>query len=183
MRIAVLGWGSLIWDPRELQVKGGWQTAGPVLPIEFARISDNRRLTLVIYPAVAKQVPALWAESGYDDLNRAIENLRHREGTKSKNIAYLVVSDPLKGHCRFGETVVDAIRHWGQGIGVDAVVWADLPENFRAKMNKDFSEVNAVEHLRALTVTEKDKAREYIEKAPAQIETPVRRRVRLDLDW
>lgn len=36
LRIVFLGWGSLIWDPRELPVIGDWQSGGPVLPIEFS---------------------------------------------------------------------------------------------------------------------------------------------------
>jgi len=45
-KIIVLGWGSLIWDPRELKIKNSeWQKDGPNLPIEFARISQDGRLT------------------------------------------------------------------------------------------------------------------------------------------
>ena len=46
MKIAVLGWGSLIWDPKELDANNEWNNDGPFLPIEFARISNNGRLTL-----------------------------------------------------------------------------------------------------------------------------------------
>jgi hypothetical protein len=42
MKIAIVGWGSLIWDPRDLHL------ATAILPIEFSRISDNGRLTLVV---------------------------------------------------------------------------------------------------------------------------------------
>jgi hypothetical protein len=41
MSIAMLAWGSLIWNPRDLPISGEWRQAGPVLPIEFSRISDN----------------------------------------------------------------------------------------------------------------------------------------------
>ncbi len=50
MKIAVLGWELLIWDPRQLSIKQGeWFTDGLFLPVEFAHISNNGRLTLVIY--------------------------------------------------------------------------------------------------------------------------------------
>ncbi len=42
MKIAILGWGSLIWDRRDLQIAGDWQQGGPVLPIEFSRIYPTR---------------------------------------------------------------------------------------------------------------------------------------------
>lgn len=41
MRISILGWGSLIWDWRHLPITGDWQRGGPVLPIEFSRISRS----------------------------------------------------------------------------------------------------------------------------------------------
>ena len=37
--IAVVGWGSLIWDPRQLPVRSSWQPDGPELPVEFAYLS------------------------------------------------------------------------------------------------------------------------------------------------
>ncbi|HOW68396.1 MAG TPA: hypothetical protein P5055_13320 [Candidatus Paceibacterota bacterium] len=59
MSIAILGWGSLIWNPRDLPITGDWQGDGPVLPIEFTRISDNGRLTLVIDERHGVDVPTL----------------------------------------------------------------------------------------------------------------------------
>lgn len=46
--IVCLGWGSLIWDQKNLPVKGQWHEDGPSLPVEFVRQSINGRLTLVI---------------------------------------------------------------------------------------------------------------------------------------
>ncbi len=46
-QIAILGWGSLIWSPRDLSMTGQWQP-GPSPPIEFARKSADGRLTLVL---------------------------------------------------------------------------------------------------------------------------------------
>ena len=50
MKIAILSWGSLLWQPKDLQFNQeiGWSNNGPMLPIEFARISKDGRLTLVI---------------------------------------------------------------------------------------------------------------------------------------
>lgn len=62
MKIAILGWGSLIWNPENLNyyTEFGWSKNEPKLPIEFLRISNNGRLTLVI------------TESGYNTLGMNI---------------------------------------------------------------------------------------------------------------
>ena len=50
MKIAILGWGSLVWNPRNLSIiNSAWHPDGVLLPIEFARISRDGRLTLVRY--------------------------------------------------------------------------------------------------------------------------------------
>jgi hypothetical protein len=43
MPTVCLGWGSLIWDPRELPIAVEWQTNGPLLAVEFARQSKKGR--------------------------------------------------------------------------------------------------------------------------------------------
>lgn len=111
--IAVVGWGSLAWDPRELRVEGqpGQQFApdGPILPLAFSRVSQDGRLTLVIDPKAISQdrkpatpagadARALYARSIYkfdnqyeyggqmqSGLSCAIQNLREREGSSNKN--------------------------------------------------------------------------------------------------
>jgi hypothetical protein len=59
MSTAVIAWGSLIWDPRELAIAGEFNLVGPSLPIEFVRVSGKdkapRRLTLVIDDDVGVQ--------------------------------------------------------------------------------------------------------------------------------
>ncbi len=45
MRIAVLGWGSLIWNPQQLEVRGPFEPDGPELRIELTSVSGYDRLT------------------------------------------------------------------------------------------------------------------------------------------
>lgn len=58
MRIACIGWGSLIWNQKDLLIYGEWYKNGPALPIEFVSQSSDDRLTLVISD-LAKPVPTL----------------------------------------------------------------------------------------------------------------------------
>ena len=48
VKSVVLAWGSLVWDPGKLQTVGKFTANGPLLPIEFCRVSDDGRLTLAI---------------------------------------------------------------------------------------------------------------------------------------
>ena len=57
MKIACIGWGSLVWSPGVLRCKGEWQLDGPFLPLEFARTSKDGRLTLVLSK---RGLTALW---------------------------------------------------------------------------------------------------------------------------
>ena len=79
MKTAILGWGSLIWQPKDLKFDTniGWKENGPILPIEFARISKDGRLTLVITPN-GTDVKTLYAVSSFDNLELAVLNLKKR---------------------------------------------------------------------------------------------------------
>lgn len=89
MNIAILGWGSLIWCPGSLRIKTRWRLDGPRLPIEFARISRDGRLTLVIHPSSDDQ-PTYWAVSELTTLDAARKNLRERESAGLADIHYLL---------------------------------------------------------------------------------------------
>lgn len=177
MKIAILGWGSLIWDKRTLRIAGDWQTGGPILPIEFSRISSDRRLTLVIDPQNGVPVPSLFARSEFANLNDAIANLRERENTSSEKIGYVnLVNHTERDYARTHHSAAcDAIKLWARAHDWQAVIWTALISNFAAKQNTPFAVAAAVDYIAGLSGPGKATALEYIQRAREEIDTPVRR--------
>src|SRR5690606_17938939 len=132
MKIAILAWGSLVWQPKELKYDKsfGWKSDGPILPIEFARISKDGRLTLVITSNGTK-VPTLYTLSDYKTIDEAVLDLALREGSGRKNIGWYDKSknefSPEKIACK------DEIREWIKDRDFDAVIWTNLGENWKVK--------------------------------------------------
>jgi hypothetical protein len=75
VKSVVLAWGSLVWDPRELQTAAKFAPDGPLLPIEFCRISADGRLTLAIDERFGALCKSYSAPSALESLDAAIENL------------------------------------------------------------------------------------------------------------
>ena len=178
MRIAYLGWGSLVWDPKTLPIVGTWENGGPVLPIEFSRISSDGRLTLVIDEVHGTNVETLFAVSDVDELSIAIEQLMKREGCpNTKNIGSV---DILNLGSMTGISVVyETIIEWARANNFDGVVWTALPSNFYKKTDELFSVDNALNYLKVLQGEELELALEYIDKAHKVVRTPFREQYNL----
>ena len=184
MEIAFLGWGSLVWDPRDLRIRGEWHKDGPLLPIEFMRLSGGGRITLVIHPG-AEEIQALWAYADFEELDDARENLRAREVTITEQIGFATIPE-CKSRCWGDPKILERILKWGKKKGLDAVVWTGLTENsdkFREKTEMELNEDNIIKYLKTLTGETLEKAREYVKKAPEQIDTKLRRRTKQELNW
>ena len=185
MKSAVLAWGSLVWDPRELQTAAKFVADGPLLPIEFCRISADGRLTLAIDETFGAMCKAYSAPSALEDLDAAIENLRMREGMPDAWAVGFVElgsggqSDAaMERHPR----AVATIAAWAQSNGYDAAIWTALQSNFAEwdKGGEPFSVSAAIQYLETLEGKDADKfarALAYIRKAPSEVETPVREEV------
>jgi hypothetical protein len=179
MTIACLGWGSLVWDPRDLPVCGKWSEDGPLLPIEFARQSTDDRLTLVLVPNYESRVRSLWTLLSVETVADAREALRRREFVPEKNkdqhIAAWSAGEPAPGP-------YPEIARWANDLDLDAVIWTALPPKFRNKeILPDIEQ--AVGHLQQLTNGRRRKAERYIRMAPLQIDTPYRRRFEAEFGW
>jgi hypothetical protein len=176
MQIAILGWGSLIWCPGSLRIRTRWHSNGPSLPIEFARISKDERVTLVIHPGAPDQM-TYWALSEFDKVVAARENLRLREGPRCKpaDIHTLGPVDTDYDH----DDVRQRIQRWlSTRREVDAVVWTGLPCNWKRKRGEAFSVERAIDYLTGLRGSAAERARQYVCNAPRNIDTPVRRGLR-----
>jgi hypothetical protein len=179
--VAVLGWGSLIWQPAnqhgELTAAGGaaWDPSGPRLPVEFARISEDGRLTAVVTPEHGTPVPVLWILSGHAEVGDAIVDLARRESdTSIANVHAVTRSGGVLG--RPEEAVSGTVHAWLEGHpSLDAAVWTGLGPGPRWEGMGGFSVPNAIAYLESLEGGMRRRSLEYLRRAPRQIDTPVRR--------
>ena len=179
MQIAVIGWGSLIWCPGSIRLSTRWRKDGPRLPVEFARISNDDRLTLVILPG-AERITTYWALSAFDEIGPAIVNLSLREGTKPENIAQ-IYKRAAASDLEPGAAVVDWLE---SQTGIDAAIWTNLPSNWDFKQRTPFSPEDAAQYVLNLQDRQDHgvsfrRAAEYVRNAPSQVQTPVRRLLQL----
>jgi hypothetical protein len=182
VNIAVIGWGSLVWDPSELQTAAGLAPNGPLLPIEFCRVSSDGRLTLVIDETFGAVCKTYSAPSALQSLDAAMESLRLREEMPNvSGVGFVEVASGGQSEAamkRHPEAVA-TIAAWAQASGYDAAVWTALASNFdeSSRAGEPFSVTAAVGYLEALAERDRGKfaaALAYIRNAPTEVETPVR---------
>jgi hypothetical protein len=180
MKIAILGWGSLVWDPRELQLAAPFELAGPNLPIEFCSVSKNQRLTLIIDEAFGTLCQTYAASSACTELDAAIDNLRLREGMSSAaDVGFVEIATQERSRMATGRHphAVETIADWAINSGYDAAIWTALDSHFESRTKEPFSVNAAMRFLENLELHDGEafaRALEYIRRAPAATQTPVR---------
>lgn len=185
-KIAVIGWGSLLWDLDDLapHVNGDWNIAsGPSLPYEFVRVSRKRQqaLVVVIDADHGALCTASHIESARDSLDHAVDDLARRERTTPQSIGY---TDRRRHTVQTRhDYAADAVSSWLQSSTYDAAVWTDLTGNYQEVLGTPFSLSGAIAYLRSLEGASLIEARRYIESAPANIETPLRAALRHEAWW
>jgi hypothetical protein len=168
MNIAIIGWGSLIWAPKNLATRSRWHKDGPCLPIEFARVSGDGRLTLVIHEGSREQ-RTYWAVSALNTEQEARANLAEREKSPVSRIRF-AHRDTIRNEA---DAIEVAVRNWlSAHPALDAAIWTGLA----AKLEGPDLVAAAVSYLMGLRPDsdEYQLAREYVVKAPDQIQTDVR---------
>lgn len=176
--VACLGWGSLVWDPRELPIQREWFHDGPLIRVEFARQSKDGRITLVLEP-YALPVRSLWAIMDATSLAIAREALASRESIPQKYKAKHV------GSWTVGDAPLDELPNlesWAETAGVQHVIWTALPPKF-GDINQTPTQEQVVGYLEQLVGAQREAAEKYIRRAPRQIDTAYRRRIEARLQW
>ena len=163
-----MGWGSLVWDPGALRIAGAWKHDGPSLPVEFARVSRDGRLTLVLNPG-AVVVETLWCELDYNSPEGAQAALAGREGCAVHAIGL------WPGDMPDHRTGAGEIAAWALRQALDAVVWTALRHKFGGRDGEAPGNADeAIKYLMGLRGDALDRARDYVRKAPSQIQTSFR---------
>ena len=192
MKIAILAWGSLVWNKRGLKTTGAFEPNGPKLPIEFCRVSGDGRLTLVIDETHGKLCTTYSARSVFESLDDALVNLWIRESRAGATvptnirihsaIAFVdLVTGITSPRAMRRLDVANAITAWAKDFSFDAVIWTALGIKFKPVVGEPFSVSSAIKYLAGLNTESQSKAFEYIRKAPLTIQTPLR--TEFELRW
>jgi hypothetical protein len=137
----------------------------------------NGALTLVIDPLNGTPNRVAYAMSRAPSLDSAIVALEEREGTTRANVGFVDVESG-RHRSRYSASIT-AIQPWAAVNELGAVIWTDLPSNFRIQTGIEFSIPAAVAYLETLNSDAKEIAYTYIRCTPAFIQTPLRRALHL----
>lgn len=175
-KIACIGWGSLIWRPERLQIQNHWFEDGPILPIEFTRISNDNRVTLII-DTKAKPIRTLWTFMTCNNIDEAKKSLIEREGVKKDSLIHCVNQDD-----ETSDEIHTEIQNWLKKKSIDSAIWTGL--SYSRKTNKNRPSIERIiSHLNEIEYNERQIAEEYIRKAPRQIDTEYRRLIEKEFGW
>lgn len=160
-------------------MNGEWKPDGPMLPVEFARQSRDKRITLVICDG-APAVTVLWATLNVKTLADAKQALASRESVSQTNIKYSIGWWSPASTSSHPETA--AVGEWAGAREIEGVVWTAL----KPKIGDDYrmpTRDEVIRHLVGLEGVERTAAEDYIRLTPRQIMTPYRTAIEQALGW
>lgn len=183
-KIAILGWGSLIWDLENLtpHTTGDWlMEHGPRLPMEFSRISPKRKMGLVVCLDPLHGVGCVThvMRSSKHDITETIQDLAARERADTGLIG-AVHGTHQKGRV---PEICEAVADWCNANGWDGAVWTDLEPNFADHTGQAFTLQAGLTYLKTLPPENLAEAYRYIQSAPTQTRTPMRSALEADPWW
>lgn len=188
-RIGCIAWGSLLWDPRTLPLASPFVQAGPLLPIEFSRVALDGRVTLVIDPEAAP-TKTWWAPLAVDSIDAAVAALAHREGIARERTAEWIGLEGRPGSVGAGhrsgrtpEAERSVIVRWLSAQPLDAVLWTALPAR---RPDGRFARPDCAEliaHLERLEGPPRERAEQYVRRAPGTLRTPNRLAFEARFGW
>ena len=184
--IACIGWGSLLWDPRSLPMATPFAADGPCLPIEFARVARDGRVTLVIdSDRQTTPIATFWTRLEVASLDAGIEALGRRERIKPAKFGEWIGAEGVDGVSRgtASEATRSVMRAFLRDQGLAGVVWTALPSRTPAGAFARPSLEALLDHLRSLEGEALRRAEEYIRRAPSVVVTRNRARFAAELGW
>lgn len=170
-KIALLAWGSLIKNPGCLStLLFNWENDGPKLPIEFARKSNDGRLTLVIFDNY-KTIPDRWIKTHWCFMYpSSIEYLISFLAKREKCSLNMIMSFYPKNDFTSKDKILKSINVWALEKEIDAVIWTNLPATF----NNEDEILSYVLSLKSYIYREASK---YIFSTPIQTKTYLRNKI------
>ncbi|MEM8688129.1 MAG: hypothetical protein AAGF81_12410 [Pseudomonadota bacterium] len=185
MDIAIIGWGSLIWDLEILEplVDPCWHRgAGPALPLEFSRVSPKRKkaLALIVDPDHGTSCATSLVVSRRGRLEEAVADLAARERAPLERIGYASAGGNWRSNV---DGVAERFKGWFDASGFAGAVWTDLPGNFHEETGTPYSLAAALDYLQTLEGLSLLEAKRYIELAPEETMTALRKKLSEQAWW
>ena len=183
MAIAILGWGSLLWDLEILEpnTDGDWRMgAGPRLPMEFCRISPKRKMGLVVCLDAGHGVPC--ATHAIASRRGLVEEAQRDLAARERAPLGMIGTATAGGEGQGRPEIRQIVSAWCVAHGWDAAVWTDLRGNFAEHRGEEFTLERGHAYLQTLQGPNLDEAVRYIALAPRETDTPLRRRLS-DCTW
>jgi len=151
-----------------------------MLPIEFARQSQDGRITLVLVQG-KNSFNSNWALLDVNSSSEAKEALCEREGIPRKHMETRIGiwNQGLSG----GSAIENTIAQWALSKTLTSVVWTALPPKFNGRNDIIPTKEEVVDHLSSLSEEAKEKAKEYIMKAPGHLTTEYRLYIENQMGW
>ena len=160
------------------------------IPIEFARISDDGRLTIVVHSG-SRRIATYSVEADHEAVGTARENLRLREGpvrcetlARDEWIASVDTSGERRG--MIGPVDVDAVREWLRAKGYGSAIWTAIPPRLSHPRHGSIRVLTVeavVDYLRSLAPELQMKTRDYFRSVPSDIQTQLRRGIERSMGW